>query len=30
MLLAVPLLMVIKAVCDHIEDLQPIGELIGD
>ncbi|MCU1381624.1 MAG: family transporter [Acidobacteria bacterium] len=30
MLLAVPLLMVIKAVCDHIEDFQGIGELLGD
>lgn len=30
MLLAVPLLMVIKAVCDHVEDFQPVGELIGD
>lgn len=29
-LLAVPLLMVIKAVCDRIEDLQPIGELLGE
>jgi predicted PurR-regulated permease PerM len=30
MLLAVPLLMVIKAVCDHVEDLNPVGELLGD
>ena len=30
MLLAVPMLMVIKAVCDHVEDFQPVGELIGD
>ena len=30
MLLAVPLLMVIKAVCDHIEDFKGIGELLGD
>jgi predicted PurR-regulated permease PerM len=28
--LAVPLLMMLKAVCDHIEDLQPIGELLGE
>ena len=28
--LAVPLLLMIKAVCDHIEDLQPIGELLGE
>ena len=30
MLLAVPMLMVLKAVCDHIDDLKPIGELLGD
>jgi predicted PurR-regulated permease PerM len=30
LLLAVPLLMVIKAVCDHVEDLNPVGELLGD
>ena len=29
-LLAVPMLMVLKAVCDHIEDLKPMGELLGD
>jgi predicted PurR-regulated permease PerM len=29
-LLAVPILMVTKAVCDHIEDLQPVGELLGE
>ena len=29
-LLAVPMLMVIKAVCDRVEDLQPVGELLGD
>jgi predicted PurR-regulated permease PerM len=29
-LLAVPMLMAFKAVCDRIEDLQPIGELLGD
>jgi predicted PurR-regulated permease PerM len=28
--LAVPMLMMIKAVCDHLEDLQPIGELLGE
>ena len=28
--LAVPMLMMIKAVCDHVEDLQPIGELLGE
>jgi predicted PurR-regulated permease PerM len=29
-ILAVPLLMALKAVCDRIEDLQPIGELLGE
>jgi predicted PurR-regulated permease PerM len=28
--LAVPMLMMMKAVCDHIEELQPIGELLGE
>ena len=28
--LAVPMLMMLKAVCDHIEELQPIGELFGE
>jgi predicted PurR-regulated permease PerM len=28
--LAVPMLMMLKAICDHIEDLQPIGELLGE
>jgi predicted PurR-regulated permease PerM len=30
MLLAVPMLMAVKAVCDHVEDFQPVGELIGE
>lgn len=30
MLLAVPLLMVLKAVCDRIEDLRPVAELLGE
>ena len=30
LLLGVPLLMVAKAVCDRIDDLKPIGELLGD
>jgi len=30
MLLAVPMLMVLKAVCDHVEDLKGLGELLGD
>lgn len=29
-ILAVPMLMTIKATCDHIEDLRPIGELLGE
>ena len=30
MLLAVPMLMVVKAICDHVEDLKPMSELLGD
>lgn len=30
MLLAVPMLVVVKAVCDHVDDLKPIGELLGE
>ena len=30
MLLAVPLMMVIKVICDHVESLQPVGNLLGD
>ncbi|MBS0340885.1 MAG: AI-2E family transporter [Proteobacteria bacterium] len=30
LLLGVPVLMVFKAVCDRVEDLQPIGEFLGD
>jgi predicted PurR-regulated permease PerM len=29
LLLGVPILMMVKAVCDRIEDLKPIGELLG-
>jgi predicted PurR-regulated permease PerM len=29
-LLAVPMLVVVKACCDRIEDLKPVGELLGD
>jgi predicted PurR-regulated permease PerM len=29
-LLAVPMLMATKAICDRIEDLQPIGQLLGE
>ncbi len=28
--LAVPMLMILKAICDHLEDLQPVGELLGE
>jgi predicted PurR-regulated permease PerM len=28
--LAVPMLMMLKAVCDHVEDLQPFAELLGE
>ncbi len=30
MLLAVPLLVTVKAICDHIEDFKGIGELLGE
>ncbi|WP_354001688.1 AI-2E family transporter [Caenimonas aquaedulcis] len=30
LLLGIPILMVVKAVCDRVEDLKPIGELLGD
>ena len=30
LLLGVPILMVIKAICDRVEDLKPIGEFLGD
>lgn len=30
MLLAVPMMMVIKVVCDHVDALQPVGHLLGD
>jgi predicted PurR-regulated permease PerM len=29
-ILAVPMMMMLKAVCDRVEDLQPIGELLGE
>ena len=29
LVLGVPIMMVVKTVCDHIEDLQPIGEFMG-
>ncbi len=30
LLLGIPIMMVIKAVCEHVEDLQPFGELLAD
>lgn len=30
MIVAVPLMMVLKSVCDRIESLQPLGELLGE
>ncbi len=30
LLLGIPIMMVVKAVCDRVEDLRPIGELLGD
>jgi predicted PurR-regulated permease PerM len=30
MLLAVPMLMILKAICDHVEDLNAFGELLGE
>ena len=30
LLLGIPIMMVVKAICDRVEDLQPIGELLGD
>jgi predicted PurR-regulated permease PerM len=30
LLLGIPIMMVIKAVCDRVEDLKPVGELLGD
>lgn len=29
-ILAVPMMMAVKAVCDRVEDLQPVGELLGE
>jgi predicted PurR-regulated permease PerM len=30
LLLAVPIMMCIKAVCDHVEDLKPVGRFLGE
>jgi predicted PurR-regulated permease PerM len=29
-ILAVPMMMMIKAICDHVEDFQSVGELLGE
>ena len=29
-LLAVPMLVVVKAVCDRVDDMKPVGELLGE
>jgi predicted PurR-regulated permease PerM len=29
LLLGVPIIMIIKAVCDRVEDFKPVGELLG-
>lgn len=29
LLLGVPILLVVKSVCDHVDDLKPVGELLG-
>ncbi|AOG25114.1 AI-2E family transporter [Acidovorax sp. RAC01] len=30
LLLGIPVMMAVKAVCDRVEDLRPVGELLGD
>jgi predicted PurR-regulated permease PerM len=30
LLLAMPIMMTVKAICDHVEDLKPIGEMLAD
>ncbi|MGH8203751.1 MAG: AI-2E family transporter [Steroidobacteraceae bacterium] len=30
LVLGLPIMMVIKAVCDHVEDFKPVGEFMGD
>jgi predicted PurR-regulated permease PerM len=30
LLLGMPIMMVVKAVCDRVEDFQPVGELLGE
>ncbi len=30
LLLGTPLIMVVKSICDHVDDLKPVGELLGE
>lgn len=30
LLLGIPIIMIIKAICDRVEDLKPVGELLGE
>ena len=30
LLLGIPILMMVKSICDRVEELKPIGELLGD
>ena len=30
LLLGIPIMMIVKSICERVEDLQPIGELLGD
>ena len=30
LLLAVPMMMSVKAICDHVEDLKPVGRFLGE
>jgi predicted PurR-regulated permease PerM len=30
LILGLPIMMVIKAICDHVEDLKPVGEFMGE
>jgi len=30
LLLGVPIIMIVKAICDRVDDLKPVGELLGE
>jgi predicted PurR-regulated permease PerM len=30
LLLGLPIIMVVKAICDRVEDLKPVGEMLGE